>query len=187
MVRYLIQLGRESGQGRHWARAIAMIDAIVGRLGPLGLVLRASARGSEPASIASSPGGTAWGLHAMLIGTMLDLAGLDYDAVDRRLTLRPILPGSWPHTGLSRKLPCGGVAYRLERPIGGTVHRLTLDVELLEPVALDVSVTCPGLVELGPWQSQPSAAPPDFDPATGRLGWTAQLPAGESRWSWTWG
>jgi hypothetical protein len=187
MIRYLIQLGRESGQGRHWTRALAMIEAIVGRLGPLGLVLRASARGSEPASIASSPGGTAWGLHAMLIGTMLDLAGLEYDAVDKRLTLQPVLPGSWPYTGLSRKYDCGSVAYRLERPIGGTVHRLTLDVDLREPVVLDVSVTCPGLVDLGPWQSRPAAGPPDFDATTGRVRWTSQLPAGESRWSWTWG
>ncbi|MDR3621632.1 MAG: glycosyl hydrolase [Paludisphaera borealis] len=187
MIRYLIQLGRESGQGRHWIRALAMIEAIVGRLGPLGLVLRASARGSEPASIAASPGGTAWGLHAMLIETMLDLTGLDYDAVDRRLTLKPTLPGSWPYTGLSRKLPCGDVAYRLERPIGGSVHRLTIEVQLLGAVTLDVSVTCPGLVELGPWHSTPPLPPPRFDSTTGRLDWTIQLPAGESRWSSTWG
>ena len=29
----------------------------------------------------------------MLIDTMLDLAGLEYDAVDRRMTLQPVLPG----------------------------------------------------------------------------------------------
>src|SRR5262249_39992025 len=45
MVRFLIQLGRETGQGRHWTRALAMFDAILGRLSHLGLVLRAPGRG----------------------------------------------------------------------------------------------------------------------------------------------
>lgn len=164
-----------------------MIDAIVGRLGPLGLMLRSGGKGSEPAAIASSPGGTAWGVHAMLIETMLDLVGLDYDAVDRRLTLRPTLPASWQHTGTSSKLPCGDVAYRLERQIGSTIHRLTVNVQLVGPVTLDVSITCPGLPELGPWQANPPSPPPEFDPATGRVNWTIDLPPGESRWSFTWG
>ncbi len=88
MARYLIQLGRETGQGRHWNRALAMLDAILGRLLPLGLahapVVRARATHRDSTSTAAAG---VWGLHAMLIETMLDLAGLDYDALDRRLTL----------------------------------------------------------------------------------------------------
>jgi hypothetical protein len=186
-IRYLLQLGRESGQGRHWSRAVAMIDALLGRMGPLGLSLRAGGRGGEPVSIAASPGGTAWGVHAMLIETMLDLAGLDYDAVDRRITLSPTLPVSWANTGSSSRFPCGNVSYRLDRPIGGAVHQLTVNAQLHEPVALDVSMTCPGLVELGPWKSNPPSPPPAFDPATGRLNWTVALPRGDGRWSFTWG
>ncbi len=45
MVRFLIQLGRETGQGRHWTRAVAMFEAVLGRLSHLGLTLRTSARG----------------------------------------------------------------------------------------------------------------------------------------------
>ncbi len=187
MIRYLLQLGRESGQGRHWLRAVAMIDALLGRLGPLGLTLRAGGRIGEPVAIASSPGGTAWGIHAMLIETMLDLAGLGYDAVDDRLTLSPTLPISWANTGSSSKFACGEVSYRLDRPIGGAVHHLPLAVKLLRPVSLDVAIPCPGLVELGPWKSHPPSPSPEFDPTTSRLNWTVPLPKGESRWSFTWG
>ena len=119
MVRYLIQLGRETGQSRHWNRAIAMIEAILSRMSPLGLVLRPGGRGPESARMVANPGGTAWRLHAMLIHTMLDLAAIEYDAVDRRLLLQPVLPSPWPQTGTSRSFPCGHVTYRLERPIGG--------------------------------------------------------------------
>ena len=187
MIRYLIELGRESGQGRHWSRALTMIDALLGRLGPLGLLLYGGGRSQEPARIATHPGGIAWGLHSMMIETMLDWAGLEYDAVDRRLEIRPVLAGSWPQTGVSRKFPCGDVAYRLERPLGGAVHRLTFEGSLLQSIFVDVAVTCPGLTELGPWQSSPESAPPSFDPKTGRLRWTVELEPGEQRCSWTWG
>ncbi|WP_337177481.1 glycosyl hydrolase [Paludisphaera sp.] len=188
MIRYLIELGRESGQGRHWARALVMIDALLGRLGPLGLLLQSGGRAQESARHATSPGGIAWSLHAMMIETMLGLVGLEYDAVDRRVCIRPVLPGSWPHTGASRPFACGDVGYRLERPLGGAVHRLTFEARLAHPVTLDVNVTCPGLAELGPWQSSiDSPPPPDFDPRTGRLRWSTRLGAGEHHASWTWG
>ena len=79
-----------------------MIEAILGRLSPLGLVLRPTGRGPESARLVANPGGNAWRLHAMLIDTMLDLAGLEYDAVDRRMTLQPVLPG---HLAADRDLP----------------------------------------------------------------------------------
>lgn len=123
----------------------------------------------------------------MLINTMLDLGGLEYDAVDRRLTLQPVLPGTWPQTGISRSFPCGEVTYRLERPIGGNVHRLRLQADLNIPIMLHVRATCPGVTELGPWHSSPSTNEPAFDAATGRLSWNVRLPFGGSEWSWTWG
>ena len=187
MVRYLLQLGRETGQGRHWNRAISLIEAILGRLSPLGLLLRPGGRGPESARLVSNPGGNAWRLHAMLIDTMLDLAGLEYDVVDRRMTLQPILPGQWPQTGISRTFPCGDVTYRLERPIGGNVHRLRVEADLNVPVILQIHATCPGLTELGPWHGTPATPAPSFDPATGRLAWNVRLPFGESAWTWTWG
>ena len=187
MVRYLLHLGRETGQGRHWNRAIAMIEAILTRMSPLGLILRPTGRGPESARVVANPGGNAWRLHAMLINTMLDLGGLEYDAVDRRLTLQPILPGPWPQTGISRSFPCGKITFRLERPIGGNVHRLRVESELNVPVVLQVKMTCPGLAELGHWHAAPTTPEPSFDPATGRLCWSIRLPFGSSDWSWTWG
>ncbi len=187
MVRFLIQLGRETGQGRHWTRAVSMLEAILARLSQLGLSLRASGRGSESARRVSNPGGTAWRLHAMIIETMLDLAGLDYDAVSRRLSLSPILPGPWPQTGTRRSLPCGEVSYQLQRPIGGKVHHLQLRTQLAHPVNLQVVLTCPDLKVLGPWQASASSPEPTFDGRTGQLAWNMTLPADQGEWSWTWG
>ena len=144
MVRFLIQLGRETGQGRHWTRAVSMLEAILGRLSQLGLSLRSSGRGTESARRVSNPGGTAWRLHAMIIETMLDLAGLDYDAVSQRLSLSPVLPGPWPQTGIKQSFPCGDVAYQLQRPIGGKVHHLQLKARLDHPVELRVALDLPG-------------------------------------------
>ena len=129
----------------------------------------------------------AWRLHCMLIETLLDLAGLDYDAVDRRLELRPVLPGSWPQTGLKRSFPCGEVSSLLQRPIGSRVHHLELRTELKHPTELAVDITCPDLKELGPWQASSPMADPCFEPRTGRIRWSATLPAGAAEWSWTWG
>ncbi len=187
MVRYLLQLGRETGQGRQWTRAISMLDGILSRLSQLGLSIRSGMRGTDSARQLSNPGGTAWRLHAMIIDTLLDLAGLDYDAVDRRVTLRPALPGRWAQTGIKQLFPCGSVSYRLERPIGGKVHHLNLKADLKEPVLLLVDLTCPDLTELGPWQSSPTTPEPSMDPHTGKLSWSITLPAQRSEWNWTWG
>ena len=188
MARYLIRLGRETGQGRHWNRALAMLDTVISRLLPLGLSMRTSPRAGEQGvrSVSGTNSGV-WVLHAMLTETILDLAGLDYEALDRRLTLDPALPSAWPHTGLTQIFPCGEVAYRLERPIGGTVFQLNLKCRLAHPVTFLAGVTCPGLTDLGPWQSSANSPPPDFNPRTGRLSWTVDLPAGDSAWGWTWG
>jgi glucoamylase len=187
MVRYLVQLGRETGQIRYWNRAITMIEAILTRMSHLGLVLRPTGRGPESARVVANPGGNAWRLHAMLIHAMLDVGGLEYDAVDRRITLQPILPSPWPQTGMSRTFPCGKISHRLERPIGGKVHRLRVEATLDIPVMLQVQVTCPGLTELGPWHAAPATAAPAFDPVTGRLSWSVRLPFGNSEWIWSWG
>lgn len=187
MARYLIRLGRETGEGRIWNLALAILDALIARLGPLGLSLRTTPRGGDHARSGVGATTGVWGLQAMLMETMLDLAGLDYDAPDRRFALDPTLPGAWPHIGLSHKYPCGEVAYRLERPIGSTVHRLTFQARLDHPAALDIAVTCPGLVALGPWHALPEMPPPRHNHLIGRLGWSVELPAGESSWAWTWG
>ncbi len=188
MARYLIRLGRETGQGRHWNRALAMLDTVIGRLLPLGLSMRTAPRSNDQTvRFVSGTNSGVWGLHAMLNETILDFAGLDYEAHDRTLTLDPALPSAWPHTGLTQTFACGEIAYRLERPIGGTVFQLSLKARLAHAVTLRVGVTCPGLAEPGPWQSSAELPPPDFNPRTGRLTWSVALPQGDSVWSWTWG
>ena len=187
MARYLLALGRETGEGRHANRALGMLDDVIGRLGPLGLSIRGPAdRGDVPLdSLRPTPG--VWGLHAMLIDTLLDLAGLDYWASHGQLLLCPALPPAWPQVGISAHFPCGDVSYRLDRPVGGVAHRLTLVAQLDRPVTLVANIACPGLPDLGPWHSSPPGPPPAFDRASRRLNWSAELPRGEARREWTWG
>jgi hypothetical protein len=123
----------------------------------------------------------------MLIDTILDFAGVDYDATQHRLSLRPILPGQWPQTGLKQSFPCGEVSYRLERPIGQKVYRLHVSTQLRHPVELEVDLTCPDLLELGPWQASQPTPEPSLETRTGRLQWRVSLPANTNEWSWTWG
>ncbi len=156
MARYLLQLGRETGEGRHWNLAVSMLDGILGRLSSLGLAVRPAPRTTEPPRLSLGASGV-WELHAMLVETMLDLAGLDYNAPARRIRLSPTLPGSWPSIGMGHRFPCGEVGYRLDRPVGGTVHRLSLRAKLDHPVLLDIDLTCPDLDDLGPWNAAPSA------------------------------
>ncbi|WP_165222201.1 glycosyl hydrolase [Aquisphaera insulae] len=187
VVRYLIQLGRETGQAAHWQRAVQMLDAILSRLCSLGLALRPGGRGAESARVVANPGGTAWRLHAMLINATLDLAGLDYDAVDRRFTLRPVLPTAWPHTGITQRFECGRLSYRLERPLGSKAYRLWIESDLKVPVQLRVEMTCPELTELGPWRALPSKEEPKFHRETSRFSWNERLPFGRSERVYTWG
>lgn len=188
MARYLIRLGRETGQGRHWNRALTMLDGILSRLLPLGLSVRNAPRTADPsARIASVTSSGAWSLHSMIVETLLDFAGLGYESLDRVVTLDPALPGAWAQTGQTQTFTCGEIDYRLERPIGGTVHQLSLRARLRHPATLQVGVTCPGLTDPGPWRSTCDGAPPDFNPRTGRLAWTTALPEGDSAWGWTWG
>ena len=186
MARYLLRLGRENGEGRHWNVAVGMLDGILGRLGSLGLLVRPTPRPSDLPRFSPGASGV-WELHTMLIETMLDLAGLDYSAVSRKIRLSPALPSSWPSIGLGHKFPCGEVAYRLERPVGGTVCRLGVKARLDHPILLDIDLTCPGLTDLGPWQAIPSAPAPVLDRKTGRLRWSVELPAGEMEREWSWG
>ena len=188
MARSLVQLGRETGQARHWNRAIAMLDGVLGRLLPLGLSVRTAPRTSEGAARwASGTSSGSWSLHTMLVDLMLDLGGLDYDVPAQLMTLSPVLPSAWPHTGFSQVFPCGEVSYRLERPIGGTVHQLTVRSKLEHPIALLVSITCPGLSDIGPWRGSTDERKPEFLPKFGRLTWSMELPEGESTRQWIWG
>ncbi len=185
MARYLIRLGRTSGDGRHWTRAVALINDILARLGPLGLALSLGhRRGPLCNPPRAAPG--VWGLHAMLIETMLDLAGLDYDAEARQLVLEPALPPDWPQIGLEQSFACGSVVYRLSRS-GEAGHRLNLQAKLRAATRLQVDLTCPILADLGVWRSHPETPAPRFEREHRRLAWNVELPEGESQWEWSWG
>ncbi len=187
MARFLAEVGRETGQARYWTRSLALFDGIISRISHLGLSLRSFSRGMESGRQTTDPGGAASNLHAKLIDTMLDLAGLDYDAPSSRLSLRPALIGQWTQTGIKQTFACGDVWYLLERPIGSKLYRLHLKTNLKISAELEVELTCPGLSELGPWESSAPDQEPSFDPRTGQLRFTVALPACPAERIWTWG
>jgi hypothetical protein len=188
MARYLVQLARESGEAAHAARAVELIHSVVARLGPLGLALHVgSRRGWSPEPPRAMPG--VWGLHAMLIDALLDLAGLDEDAPRRLVRLAPVPPPDWPSLGQSATLACGKLRYRFERLGAGAAGGFRLEVEahLVSPVTLEVAVPAAAPVPHGAWTSEPASEPPRHDPDARQLRWAVQLPEGESRREWSWG
>ena len=190
MVRYLLKLGRETGDARHWNRAATMLDAVLGRLCPLGLSMRLPARRADGLSLAPRPGGGVWGLHTMLIESLLDFAGLDFDAAADTFLFEPALPADWPSIGFEQPFARGKVSYRLDRD-GSNSYRLVVDADLTRETAFarrpDLSgASRPRRIGLAD-QAPGDTAPPEFDEFIGRLRWTTLLPAGKSSTQWTWG
>ena len=123
----------------------------------------------------------------MLNETLMDFAGLDYDAANRVLELQPTLPQSWPKVGMSRQFPCGSVSYKLARSPANGTYVLILDADLKYDVTVKVDVTCHGLNVLNFGKALIHGQPPAFDRATGRLTWTMTLEAGITHAEWDWG
>jgi GH15 family glucan-1,4-alpha-glucosidase len=183
MVRYLLQLGRETGEPKHWAQAITLLDSLLDQLGPLTMIphperTAPDARGRGLSGV--------WGLHASLMETLLDLAGLDYDAGSRALFLEPILPIEWPSIGLEHSFPSGRAKYRLQRSLGaGVSYRLELETTLESAIELRAGISCPDLTELAAWEGPTPRS--EFDPQSRLLSWSCTIPAGASRQVWVWG
>ena len=187
MARYLIQLGKETGDGRQWTRAAALLDDIIGRLGTLGVALNASPRIKNGAEGPTSTPGVN-DLHAMLLEVLLDIAGLDFDAATDTLLFEPVLVPEWSQSGIEHNYLCGRVSYTWQHTQGGRPsHRLALQANLNRPTKLDVLISCPSLDDLGAWIAPPRAPSPRFDKAKRRLSWVMTLPAGASQWDWAWG
>ena len=115
------------------------------------------------------------------------LAGMEYDAPDRRLTIRPVLPPDWPRVGITHTLPCGQLTYVLEHRPGGAGYRLALCGRLQTSVRVRFRITCPGLPALREWNARPACPSPEFDSARARLEWTTELTPGNLDCEWSWG
>jgi GH15 family glucan-1,4-alpha-glucosidase len=187
VARYLIQLGKETGDPQHWDEAIALIDNVLDRLGPLGLAFNPSPDphyGSDSALLIPK----VVQLHVPLLEALLDLAGLDWDAAARTLILEPALPPAWPEIGVEQDFNCGRVAYRLHafaprRPS----YRLSLSANLRESATLQIQVASPGSTDLGTWRANPPMDKPKLDRKRKILSWSVDLAAGEHQCDWSWG
>ena len=107
---------------------------------------------------------------------MLDLAGLDYDAVDRRLSLRPVLPGSWPQTGhqavvpLRRRSPTCSSG----RSAAGSI---TSSSRRDSNTRSSSTSTSPARISRSwaPGRPRRPCPSPSFDPRTGQIAWSMTL------------
>lgn len=187
MARYLLQLGRETGDGSYWNQAVSYLDAMIERLSPLGNTVWAGKRTEDHSVVSARWLHGVWGVHGSLVETILDLAGLEHDALEKKIILRPALPPRWPILGLSQRFGCGEVAFRMRRPQGGQSYQLMLEARLSQPVELVADITCPGMTCLEPWQGPSGQGLPRFDPQTGRVRWTMKLEKGDHSLAWSWG
>ncbi len=187
MARYLIQRGRETGNAQDWDESLRLLDGMIERLTPLGLSMTPGGSRGFPLDPFTRCFHGVWGLHTMLIDTILDFVGLSYDAVRRSLHLAPALPTTWPYLGMTHVFQCGRVAFSLHRTVGSHAFRLELKGELTEPIQFSVDLACPELLELGQWSLEPFRVSPHFDRATHRLQFKLRLPAGPLRLQSTWG
>lgn len=186
MARYLIRLGRETGEERSLGQAVLLLDAMIDRLGPLGTRLWPGTRGeSSEASPRWLQG--VWNLHGMLADTILDLTGLAYDALGPTITLCTSVPPGWTSIGLAHQLPIGRFAYRLERSASGRSHSLSVDASPIRPISLNLVISCPGLPALGAWKAPANQPPPRFDPARGELTSTITIAPCARTLTWSWG
>ncbi len=185
MARYLIELSRETGETAPLARSVALLEDSIARLGSLGLSLNPG-RLSCGRSEGVFPTAGVWELHAMLIETILDLHGMEYDASEGRLKLSPMLPANQERMGMEQRLPCGTVRYSLQRGQRGGVNSLTIRTGLRGPVRLEVELGCCELTEVDAMEWPRESPRPSFDPVIGRLSWQMALPMGEFSGAWAW-
>ena len=152
-----------------------MIESILTRMSPLGVILRPTGRGrigGVVANPAATPGGC-----TRCSPTPRRPGGPEA----RRGRFLAADPATHPPRTLAADRHFPQLSVRqdhlsLERPIGGNVHRLRVESELNVPVVLQVGTTRPGLAELGPWHAAPTTPEPSSDSATGRLCWSIRLP-----------
>jgi hypothetical protein len=182
MSRYLLQLGRETGDARYWTDALVLLEGLMDQLGPLRTRLLASqVTPRHPASTTAR----AWGLQATLIETILDIAGFDFDAAAGQLLLEPILPLEWPSLGMAHQFLCGAARYRLQRTSQrGAGYKLEVETHLDLPVQLKIDLTCPDLGAIKTWDGP--TPQPALNTKSRRLAWSYPLPAGPCTLAWSW-
>lgn len=186
MVRYLIQLSKETGEEAPLARAQQLLEDMIARLGSLGLSVNPG-RLSTGKTDRPYPTAGVWELHAMLIEVILDLHGLDYDVPEQTLQIEPVFPTSWTSTAGRQVLPCGEVAYDWKREPGERpAHRFTIEACLTTNTRVCVELSCPGTPVPESIRVTEGLPRPSFDKPTRRLSWQFRATAGTGRWSCEW-
>ena len=180
-ARYLIRLARETGDAATQRLARDVLQGLLRHLDGLGMGLPVAWSGNGGGGqAAKSRSAGVWGLHVQLIEVILDLHGLDYDAVDGRLDFRPPAADGAECVAFAQTFACGHVEYQLSRRTDAACRRLTVQTQLTKPTSLVVHL--PGQI--------PGLTVADGSPRPGvaskgrRTELSVALPAGSTNIDW---
>ncbi|MFM7316181.1 MAG: hypothetical protein ACKO5E_04490, partial [bacterium] len=189
MARYCLRLAHEKGCLEKLKRAHSLLEEVTELLGPLGMGILTGAGQSIEKKPMMIPG--VWSLHLQVIELFTELGGLQYDALARRLTMRPCLPDSLPAFGMRSSFPFGDFRYQIQQE-SRQRFCLMLEWDSTTPVTLQADVVIGSISQARGWQTlgdrETSQQTPQvrWDAARHALKWVETLPAGRHRLTREW-
>jgi glucoamylase len=150
MARYCLKLAHTTGDGGVLTQALGLLQDVIDQLAPLGLCLQSQGANQQDKKPSMLPG--VWSLHLQYIEFMTELGGLDYDAIDKCLYLKPIMPWTIPSVGLRCNYPFGWFRYQITKEARQRFV-MTLEWETTEPIALQADVVIPEINRVQSWQA----------------------------------
>lgn len=184
MARYQLELAKRTGDESALSRAQVHIRGVQEAMGPLGLCVGPLGADQQKVGQMMMPG--VWGLHLQICELLMEFGGLSYDALQRRLSMRPIVPLTIRNQGARTNLPGGWFRYSIRGEASGR-YALTLEWELREALSFEAGIVLPVLVEPTNWrksdarQSEVPLPRMTWNAANRSMGWTETLPAGNCR------
>lgn len=184
MARYQLELAKRTGDEAALTRAQVHLKSVLDATGPLGQCVGPLGTEQQRVGQMMMPG--VWGLQLQVCELLLEFGGLSYDAIDERLTMRPIMPRTSHNQGARQNLPDGWFRYSIRSETTGR-YALTMEWELLKPLILEAGVILPVMAEPRQWrrsemrQSDIPLPRMTWASSNKTMSWTETLPAGNCR------
>jgi hypothetical protein len=150
MARYCLRLAHCSGDGGVLTQALGLLQDVIDQLAPLGLCLQSQSTNQLDKKPSMLPG--IWSLHLQYIEFMTELGGLDYDAFEKSLYMKPIMPWTLPSIGLRSQFPFGWFRYQITKETRQR-YLLTLEWDTNETIVLEADVVIPEIIRMHGWNT----------------------------------
>ncbi len=184
MARYQLELAKRTGDEAALTRAQVHLRSVLEATGPLGLCVGPLGNDQHKVGQMMMPG--VWGLQLQVCEILLEFGGLTYDALEKRIAMRPIMPRTSHSQGARINLPGGWFRYSIRYETTGR-YVLTMEWETASPVALETGIVLPVLAEPRQWrrfetrQSEIPLPRMSWTEKNRTMSWTEILPAGNCR------